>query len=315
MRRKVAYITCSGVCVDVMIEDDKRRNRSLHGDLVAVELLSEDLWLPLTSLPAADGGDEEVGAGCSPIDEVASVLESVWRPKHRLLVERKRDVVQSSSSSSSSSEAEATHAMVSRLNHAIRTRLLQPTGQVVSVLESRSRKTQVGCLEPKSGEVFKGGVLDTDTNFVFFSPLDKHFPSAVVPRMQLTAEFVSSPAEQATKIFMVDYCVEGPSGSDSSSSSAWSRSSKLPEATNVRSLGQAGSIEAETKALLQQNNICSGAFTDDMLEPLRALLGNAAADAGAWSIPQSELVARRDLRQVRIFTIGAATVRDIYEAR
>lgn len=103
----------------------------------------------------------------------------------------------------------------------------------------------------------------------------------------------------------------------------WSAKSKLPWGHNVRFVGEAGAIHAETKALLCQHHVDHGDFPHSVLHGLQAFLPEETEDGmdtGAnirgsrWKIPLEEIAKRRDLRNERIFTIDPTGARDLDDA-
>lgn len=103
----------------------------------------------------------------------------------------------------------------------------------------------------------------------------------------------------------------------------WYGTSKLPWGHNVRFLGEAGTIHAETKALLSEHGVDHGDFPHTVLRGLQDFLPPASqdgVDVGAnirgsrWKIPEEEIAKRRDLREQRIFTIDPTGARDLDDA-
>lgn len=103
----------------------------------------------------------------------------------------------------------------------------------------------------------------------------------------------------------------------------WSETSKLPWGHNVRFIGEAGVIHAETRALLAQNGVDHGDFPRTVIQELRGFLPESdygGVDVGAnvrgsrWTIPDEEIAKRRDLRNQRIFTIDPTGARDLDDA-
>lgn len=103
----------------------------------------------------------------------------------------------------------------------------------------------------------------------------------------------------------------------------WSETSKLPWGHNVRFVGEAGAIHAETQALLVQNGVDHGDFPRTVIRELREFLpenDHRGVDVGAnvrgsrWTIPDEEIAKRRDLRNQRIFTIDPTGAKDLDDA-
>ncbi|KAL9543206.1 hypothetical protein MBANPS3_008217, partial [Mucor bainieri] len=78
-----------------------------------------------------------------------------------------------------------------------------------------------------------------------------------------------------------------------------------PFGTVLRELGHIGNIVAETQAVLEDNGIVEQPFGQKALKGLPET---------PWSISQSEIDKRRDLRDTRIFTIDPATAKDLDDA-
>ena len=82
----------------------------------------------------------------------------------------------------------------------------------------------------------------------------------------------------------------------------------------MQAIGQIGDIEAETTALLRENDIPDEPFSDAVLDCLPMPRGAERGDAWKWEIPPEELTARRDLRHLRICSIDPPTARDLDDA-
>lgn len=87
------------------------------------------------------------------------------------------------------------------------------------------------------------GRLSDRDSYVMFHPSDRRVPHMLIAKGDLPSIFVDNPGAYANSIFMA--CVKG----------TWSGSSKLPWGHNVRFVGEAGAIHAETKALLSQHGM------------------------------------------------------------
>lgn len=96
-----------------------------------------------------------------------------------------------------------------------------------------------------------GRLSDRDA-YVMFHPQDRRAPHMLIARGELPSIFIDNPGAYANSIFMA--CVK----------ETWSGHSKLPWGHNVRFVGEAGAIHAETKALLSQHgkyiNTCPPSF-------------------------------------------------------
>eukprot|EP00003_Mantamonas_plastica_P025932 TRINITY_DN516_c0_g2_i2.p1 TRINITY_DN516_c0_g2~~TRINITY_DN516_c0_g2_i2.p1 ORF type:complete len:701 (+),score=254.01 TRINITY_DN516_c0_g2_i2:217-2103(+) len=86
----------------------------------------------------------------------------------------------------------------------------------------------------------------------------------------------------------------------------WSKDSRSPFAEFIAAIGQAGTVESETMALLRENGIEDVQFSDDVL--------NCLPQENPWEIPQEEYEKRKDFRDLRIFSIDPETARDLDDA-
>lgn len=177
--------------------------------------------------------------------------------------------------------------------------------QVVLILEKRRKATQIGALTTQC-PLIPGRPLPASESYVFFQPADLSYPNLVVPRLELPANYTDNPSSAQNDIFIAEICDD------------WSVQSKLPFAKNIRSVGESGSIHAEIEAALIQNEISHGAFTDEMMQPVREMLGIEDIDGvtrhADWKIPEQEIARRLDLRSYRIFTIDPPTAKDLDDA-
>ncbi|CBN76656.1 conserved unknown protein [Ectocarpus siliculosus] len=319
-RRSTAFVTADGgvLLSDIFLESEKARNRAQEGDLVVVELAPVTEWMPLKQAPARSsiaglaaalesisitensaGADETKGATSCPAwdgPEVAPPVDGLWRPSPKVA-----GGAQGGNRSDNLCEAGVLAAQGN----------LQPRGKVVFIMESAHREDHMGSLVWSSPLKADGKLSDKDS-YVMFHPTDRRVPHMLVARGELPSIFVDNPGAYANSIFMA--CVKG----------TWSATSKLPWGHNVRFVGEAGAIHAETKALLCQNGVNHGDFPRTVLRGLEAFLPPKNAedgiDAGAdirgsrWKIPEEEISKRRDLRATRIFTIDPTGARDLDDA-
>ncbi|CAF1285953.1 unnamed protein product [Adineta steineri] len=75
----------------------------------------------------------------------------------------------------------------------------------------------------------------------------------------------------------------------------------------LESLGDADTLEGQSKAILMENDIRDEEFTDEVIKCL-------PLEKDKWSIPEEEFSKRLDLRNQCIFTIDPATARDLDDA-
>ena len=89
----------------------------------------------------------------------------------------------------------------------------------------------------------------------------------------------------------------------------WSASASVPLARVAVALGEAGSIETETKALVAEYELPDYPFSDASLACLPQV-----SRPGEWTVPPQELQTRRDFREELVFTIDPPTARDLDDA-
>lgn len=138
-KRKVGYVSCEGISIDICIDDEINRNRAVHGDLVAVQLFPESQWLPLSQRERGSRkGDTEDD---EDEEESAMIVRQLWQPHV--------DIISAHAKAGNEDESEviAVHPIVEASN-----RLgLQPKGRVVAILESSHKKNgHIGGLQVQS---------------------------------------------------------------------------------------------------------------------------------------------------------------------
>ena len=308
-----AYVSVDGVGVDIRIDTEQLRNRSLHGDLVAIELLPEAEWLEFSNMMKGklnlDLGNEgtesvvealenlKVGSGSS--EALRAVQESLWRPM--VNKEEKKEMPRANTCTSS---LEKRALSIER----------QPRGRVVRIIERRHTKELVGGLQANVPALTGLGPQDRlpdSINSLYFVPADTKFPNLYVPRSSFPESLTSAPLTALQQIYVAEI------------SDKWPARSRLPQGVNLRPVGQAGSIEAETLALLKMNSCAHRPFEQDVLDPLREKLSlfgcstdnnESGEESREWRIPAEEIARRRDLRDVRIFTIDPPNAKDLDDA-
>lgn len=321
-RKKVAYVTCNEIGdVDILIDDEKFRNRAIHDDLVAVELFPMCEWSPVSDISV----NIHDSYSLSNVEEEESayfeVNESLWLPNKTLISQFKRvdrfantnECAGGSSSNIHDDEYDDISTNYSRTKgaailHSAKSKGLQPRGKVVFILERRHQVTQIGTISVP-GDVKAGVKLPDSQRYAFFTPSDPRYPNLVLSCKLLPISFLEDPFEGMKQVYAVDI-----------NSQSWTCESKLAPGMNVRALGEIGTIEAETNGLLLQNGISDAPFTSEELESLRCTLGDidlsftSDGELNSWQIPQEEIEKRRDLRSLRIFTIDPPTAKDLDDA-
>eukprot|EP00606_Chrysophyceae_sp_TOSAG23-5_P000154 GSChrysophyteH2.ASY1.ANO1.1106.1 assembled CDS len=143
-----------------------------------------------------------------------------------------------------------------------------------------------------SAPVVAGARLNGNIKGCYFTPSDSRFGKIYVPRLCLPEAFQNDPFSGLKQIYIVTLAED------------WSVRSRMPQAADVRSIGEFGSIATETEALLIQANCNHQPYSEDAVEPLPS----------GWNIPPAEVAKRRDLRDTRIFTIDPPNAKDLDDA-
>jgi exoribonuclease R len=314
-RRRVGYIQCNSMTIDVCIDDEKYRNRAIHGDKVCIELFPESEWIPIIN---KSNKNKEEFAEVKKLDITESIKEdelnsqtTLWQPKYDLLKQFKdislRDEEENISSDDISSKKSIEAGI--KIEELSKKLNLQPKAKIVYILERNHKRTQVGSLTCQS-TLRPNQKLPQEVSYVYFQPNDQRYPNLIIPKMTLPIAYIDNPYQQQKQIYLVDY-----------NSEQWSTASKMAQGKNVRTIGENDSIQAQTEALLMKNDIRSGIFTTEMLEPLHKVLGNnVSLDSTdtelneTWQIPEKEIANRKDLRSCRIFTIDPPNAKDLDDA-
>ncbi|KAK9729367.1 hypothetical protein K7432_000332 [Basidiobolus ranarum] len=126
----------------------------------------------------------------------------------------------------------------------------------------------------------------------WFIPADKRVPYIIIPSEDIPKDFFKDPEAYRNQIVVA-------------SIKHWASSSMFPFGKIVRKVGTIGNVLTETEALLADNNV----RTDDFSSQVKKCLPQTP-----WTIPETEIQRRRDLRQERIFTIDPATAKDLDDA-
>lgn len=192
----------------------------------------------------------------------------------------------------------------------------RPTGRVIGIIEkSPRREAVIGFLETKKWLAYKegpkggcfrseqspqssrkGSAPCTGGGSIKLVPTDPRFP-------KMTVMVSSLPGNLKNRLEEGDLTLE--SELVAASIEVWRPESYLPLAVVKHSLGQGGEIEARTAAILFEHAIHSADF------PYEAL---ACLPKVPWKIPIEEFKVRRDMRNIRIFSIDPPTAKDLDDA-
>eukprot|EP01041_Mallomonas_annulata_P000500 gene500-948_t len=297
-KRHISYVSAPGASIDIIIETEGFRNRTVHGDDVVVELLHENAW-SVQLQPRAEirrNDDSKQPLEVSQHIDADSLNHNLWLPRQEL--------VQNSLTSNTTIHSEAP-VTIHPIDVAARRLSKQPSGRVVGVFPRKEKLSLVGRLEA-SCQLQPGQSLPSTCPDVSFKATDPRYPNLIVLRLELPDAYVKDPYKFQNQIFVAEI------------DPIWPQESDLPRGKNIRSLGEIGSIQAETEALLVEHSVNHGQFQDEVVEPLKQLLGIEDIDSTSrlvhWTIPEEEIKKRRDLRSYRIFTIDPPTAKDLDDA-
>ena len=199
---------------------------------------------------------------------------------------------------------------------------MQPTARVVGIISSapKGHTSIAGALTLRS-PLPSGSTLPDSISYCTFKPANAAYPHFIVPRIQLPDAFRADPNSFLGHIYLLD------------AAPLWPVSSTFPYGENVRSVGEVGSIQAETTALLVEYDLNHSIFSDEILDSLHEMLREssatpqsqtqtqtspsvqqAAGEQENWVIPEEEIARRLDLRSTRIFTIDPPGAKDLDDA-
>ncbi|XP_064642619.1 DIS3-like exonuclease 2 [Lineus longissimus] len=157
-------------------------------------------------------------------------------------------------------------------------------GKVVGIVEKLHSRACTGHIKP---------MKDKNQNYMLFSPIDHRMPRIKVPAEDCPKGFLERPGDFANTLFVARI-------------KEWEEGSQYAKGNVQRSLGEAGEIEPETEGMLNDYGVDYSDFSQAVLESLPKNL--------PWTIPESELQTRKDLRKEIVFTVDPASARDLDDA-
>jgi exoribonuclease R len=263
-KRKVGYVSCEGLTIDICIDDDKLRNRAIQGDIVAIELLPKSEWLSIkqrlnlteTVDLSIDDVNDKFAANWSGSfekeeaqkEEEILIQQELWQPRAELLVSKKGIDV-----------SVIAPVIVHEVDEYCQQSGLQPRGRIVGIITKSHVNLHIGALKAQC-DIREGMGFPESETLVYFNPADQRFPNLIIHRMQLPEAYIKDPFTQQKQIYLAEI------------SESWPDSSRLPIGCNIRSVGEMGSIQAETEALLIANDLNHGFYTEEQLKPLNEML-------------------------------------------
>ena len=227
---ELAWVTVPGLKRDVVLDGMLMRNRSLNGDIVALEILPKQKWRIMKDELDYNG----ITLDINYVEETIGGLDSLSL---------------SPGNESQSPSTSASGHIDKPINvDQVPEEFLQRTGKVVYIIEKKHSRVASGNLKP-----FPHPKECPDG---CFSPADSRLPRIRIPRDQCPPGFFDRPRDFENTL-LVARIVSWPETS--------SRDSFLAIGSIARSLGEAGEIEPETEGILLEYGIDSGPFSDEAL--------------------------------------------------
>lgn len=275
--RTDAYVTTDKLESDIFIFGLRDRNRALEGDTVFVELVDVDtVWAK-----KKDGMTRKK-------DESDSVIvDEKSKPKYAGKVVCVQSVRKDRLFSGTISIQRASNGInaVANGNAAEEETDIEAVNELVD--DDEGQETVEGSRSSSSDKEIEPKKDNHHVRVVWFKPLDKRAPLIMIPVKNAPYDILDNEAKYTNLIVVVKI-------------TRWPIDSLNPIGAFVRELGHIGNIPAETEAILADNGISELPFSKKALSGLPPT---------PWSIEQSEIDKRRDLRTTRIFTIDPATAK------
>lgn len=156
----------------------------------------------------------------------------------------------------------------------------KPTGRVVGIIR-RNWRQYCGILRERSANIIENMVITSH----FFVPFEKRIPFIRIETRQYET------LKNQRIIVAID---------------SWPRDSKYPKGHYVRALGPIGDKATESELLLLEHDVPHDTFSKAVMKCL--------PDPGSWSISESELEKRLDLRDKPICSVDPPGCTDIDDA-
>jgi protein SSD1 len=275
--RTDAYVTTDKLESDIFIFGLRDRNRALEGDTVFVELVNVDaVWAK-----KKDGMARKKDEGDS------AIVDEKSKPKYAGKVVCVQSVRKDRLFSGTISIQRASNgtSAVANDNAAEEETDIEAVNELAD--DDEGQETVEGSRSSNSDKEIELKKGNDHVRVVWFKPLDKRAPLIMIPIKHAPYDILDNEAKYANLIVVVKI-------------TRWPIDSLNPIGAFVRELGHIGNIPAETEAILADNGISELPFSKKALSGLPPT---------PWSIEQSEIDKRRDLRTTRIFTIDPATAK------
>jgi DIS3-like exonuclease 2 len=252
----------------------------------------------------AEEGDEE-GAAVSMVDFIEQkVVAKLEQKKEEEEEKKKKDT--------SSSPPPVWHGTngIEKTVQVIASKIEQHVGwrataEVVGIFEFSKRRTTIigvlraGTINP-DGDDDKSKGKKTDRSHLSFIPTDARLPSMLVRHDKISKECRQKLIKEASNADMVTRTLV------MAHIDRWNATTPYPFVIVDGEIGEAGSLQAETRALLEQEGI----IDDDVFN--KGVL--SCLPPTPWAISPEDLNGRRDFRNQRVFSIDPPTARDLDDA-
>ncbi|KAJ1804779.1 hypothetical protein LPJ75_005497, partial [Coemansia sp. RSA 2598] len=165
-------------------------------------------------------------------------------------------------------------------------------GAVVAILCPNDNRCFTGTIATDAPSVVKrhpayASTLDPET--LWFKPLNQALPLMALAASDVPRHLYASKSKRHCTVRLL----------------RWDACAPVPTAGFVSDLGKRGSLDIETRLILEENGVCAEPFSPAVLRCL---------PQAPWSIPAREIRRRTDLRRACIFTIDPPTARDLDDA-
>ena len=315
--RRGAYVTPEAGGGDIYIDGDRSRNRAMDGDTVYVALeagaTADDGRLSEAVLKLDLNAEDESG------EEAAAAVEmNKGKEEEEERVMWQDDVVQASLwAPQYNTERIAPRTNLAAATGEDKKEKVQRRGRIVFIDKSQSKAvTLIGTIkpwsysfgsqhnkgpqkdEPKPND--EGNITVTNGERLLFIPRSQKHPFFLLPR-NLTHYSPKS-------LYRSEY--------DPKTGFEWSETDRFPRLKRTMKFGESFDIEAETMALLFENDVNhSPSFSSDVVKGVEAAVMNGLTSGGEqWVPPKGDLVGRRDFRDECVFTIDPTTAKDLDDA-
>ncbi|KAI9322437.1 hypothetical protein BX666DRAFT_1848894 [Dichotomocladium elegans] len=284
--RSDAYVVPDTLDSDIFIHGQRDRNRALDGDVVAVRMLDVDVVWKKKKEAKRKRTEENAKIRANAEAQADTNAEECHGDNGNMVSEVDEETEEESELDECDA-AEELNEDKSKPKYA---------GEIVGILDRDANQTTLSIEMPgkKDSEKLspRKGDKKKEIRLVWFRPTDKRMPLMAITLGSIPQDFLSHQDIYSNMLFTAQIV-------------RWSIDSRHPLGRIVTAIGSIGTIAAETLAILSDNNVKGSGFSDVVINSLPKT---------PWSIPAKEYDIRRDLREVRIFTIDPATAKDLDDA-